>query len=251
MSYEPDSLNLVLERVTEAAKSNGLKIISAHFASESSFPQIVWNLSSIDDVTLFVDYAHKLGSDFLYIEKQEISADEIDEAIENLDDSSFDRKSLLKRAKSTNDQIGLMRVFFVSKNPSIAFFLEVESKIHSLLYGDDEFEHDEDESYAISDEELDSSTKSLAENSKFQLAKNFSQRLLAGKRHFSNEIKNDSDFPIYEIVNRASDLYELDIKPLQEEALAESAQRLLDKGMTKKDIAKKLNISPSRLSKLI
>ena len=46
-------------------------------------------------------------------------------------------------------------------------------------------------------------------------------------------------------------IYEMDIKPSLDEALAEKAEKLLNDGLSKKDIAKKLDITIGRLSKLL
>ena len=251
------SLDSVLERIDSLARNKEVALIPGFLSNEFLVPQVHWSLEKIEDIELFFEQASRLGSGVLVLDKVSICNEDIESAILKLDqngDTADEKRKELANALGESERLGMVRLHFLSTTPAAVFSLEMQTELNSLLFDEqdeDDWDDEDDDVSSISNEELDQASERLARDKKFQSANKNSQKALIAKRFFYSELMENDDFPIYEIIERAKCVYEVEIKPELDLQLADEAQKLMDSGMNKKDIAKKLGISTDKLSKLI
>lgn len=252
------SLESYVKKIEELSKANGIDLIRGCLSQEFQIPQIYCEGEEIEDVTRFVNQVSKLGASMLILEVANVEQEDIDSMISSLKgDEDASKIKILKRGLSFAGMPGFLRLSFISNQPNAVFQIELETELNSLLH-DEDAEDDDDEYFDELDDvtipkrkEIERFSNELANDKRFQSATNDSQRLLIAKRMFADQSENYDHFMFDQIMRDAMAIYEMDIKPSLDEALAEKAEKLLNDGLSKKDIAKKLDITIGRLSKLL
>lgn len=263
MNIEIESLEPILERVERFLAQQKIPVISGAMSDSGNFPQVDWCLRDLSGVDLFLEQFVQLGSRFMLLDQSTIERVDIEEAVSALEEgddefgvSGQERIDELKRALESAGVIGSIQlVFFSATPPYIQFTLSLRTKLYSLIFEretDDETEgYDEDYEPLLSDEEIEEAANRLANDKNFQLAANKGNRVVVAQRIFKSDLREHIDFPLLDIVHRASGIFQVDILPQQELELADQARQLEEQGLTRADIAKKLSITTARLRKLI
>ncbi len=259
MKSEIESLEPYLKEIQELATTHKLAIVRGFLSEDLHLPMVNCEADTMEDVVRFIAHAVKLEAGLLILDEGKIESNDIENAIsenEGDEDSDDAITDALTGGRSRVGTTGIFRLSFISDKPSAVFQIVLETTLNELLHGENEEDdsgddYDSDDEPSFTEEEIQGFSNTLARDEKFQAASKNSQKLLVAKRVFSEQLREDSYFPLDDIMENATAIFEVDIKPSLNEALAEKAQELLDGGMSKKDIAKKLGISTERLSKLI
>lgn len=216
-------------------------------------PEIIWSSENHDLIKKFVDASKSANALCMVAESVRLSEDDVESAIEEAEeDGNIDRVRDLKAIRSEINSITRLVLSFVPSSSSVVFTTEIVSEAYELLNPDDESDDvEEDESDDLDEQEIEDAANALARDEKFMAATKKAQRILIAKRKFSSEEWGKQSWSIQEIVDRATTVFELDVAPQREQQLAEVASKLFNNGSTKAEIAKKLGISVTKLSKIL
>jgi|GEM_PF-3472785 len=255
MSAKIISLEPYLKKIEELSKVGDFDLVRGFVSQDFQIPQVNCEAEKLDDLFQFFSLASKLNASVLILELINISREDIDSAILHFEASEEIAKvKKLKQGLARVGLPGLLRLSFFGNQPSAVFQIELETELNSFLHIEDE-DNDEDGDFddvtIPKDKEIEQFSLELANDRNFQAATNDTQRQLIAKRIFAAQSEKYDYFLIDRIVQEAMAIYEMDIRPSLESVLSEKAEKLLQDGLSKKDIAKKLGITLGRLSKLI
>ncbi len=247
LEIRPENLEPLLEAARSIAEGYQLKIVSG-WLSESRFaPQVNWQFDGTRSLQDFLGFAAKQNAGFVIVDPIRVNRGDIEAA--------FDRpaaETLREKMKLSGrvGQLALLRLMFVSSSPTTVHSLEVLSDWYALIFPEDM----RAAALGVNDltpEELGEAADRLARDPRFHEASNRTQREYVARKTFSAELRHDELYPIEEVILQASQIYETEIRPEVEAKLADEAQKLYDQGIPRGDIARRLNLSLFRLSRLI
>lgn len=238
-------LENVAGEVREKASHLGMSIVPGYFGSDKQ--PIFYNtykeeISAVE----FVTVAHQSGAKVLLLSVQVVTEDD-------LEDDGRDASKLNEVRKYLGR---VCRIQMYAQLGGSDTFLEWEDYTEwaADFFGwNDHDEWDDDEDPEESGEEWEKAVEALANDAKFQAAKNTSQRTRAAATFFkaNPDLEPDEGYSEYGLVREAFDHFEMEIKPVLDDKLAEEAQRLLDAGLNRSQVAKQLKITTDRLRKLV
>lgn len=121
--------------------------------------------------------------------------------------------------------------------------------LHDSILDRLELEQEEGEEPELSEDELEKYTRQLARDVHFQRAKTKHVRYQIARRLFKEE---EEVWPyLDEITESAYAIIETELRPEQEQALADKAYKLLDNGLSQRAVAQWMNLSQGKLSRIL
>jgi len=275
MATTNESLETLWSEIELNCEKNEITLMDGFINNENNLTVIICNYTQRKDLSNFLNLIKKSGSNIFISTVYRITHDEMKEALDDL----YEEQELIEKRLNEElvkpERLSFIGLSFLSASPNAIFTMEIQSELHEIMFeneadeDDDDYDYDNDDSYDEDDDEdndgstyrtysprypeevVDSFAQKLVNDPKFQKHTSFDQRQEYAKRLFNENVKAYDGFQLYEITVKATTLYKLDILPKIEEELADKAQKLLDDGMKKKDIALELGITISKLSKLI
>jgi hypothetical protein len=247
LETRPENLEPLLEATKSIAEGYSLKLVSG-WMSESRFaPQINWQFEGSKTLQEFLGFAAKQGSGFVIVDPIRVNRSDIEAAFERPATESLREKMKLSGRVG---QLALLRLVYVSPSPCSIHSLEVLADWYALIFPEDSRQLTAGMN-DLTPEEMVEAADRLARDVRFHEATNRTQREYVARKVFAAELRHDELYPLEEVIGQAAQIYESEIRPELEAKLAEEAQKLYDEGVPRGDIARRLNLSLFRLSRLI
>ena len=248
LELRPENLEPLLQAAQTIAEGYQLKVVSGWLSDGRYAPQVNWQFDGDRTIQEFLGFAAKQGCGFVLIDPIRVNRGDVEAA--------FDRptmESLRDKMKLSGrvGQLALLRLLFVSSNPTTIHSLELLAEWYALVFPEDPRHGLGATLNDLSPEEMQEAADRLARDSRFHETTNRTQREYVARKIFAAELKHDELYPLEDVVAQASQIYESEIRPEVEAKLAEEAQKLYDSGVSRGDIARRLNLSLFRLSRLI
>ncbi len=247
LEIRPDNLEPLLEAARSIAEGYQLKIVCGWLSEGRYAPQVNWQFDGSRSLQDFLGFAAKQNAGFVLIDPIRVNRSDVEAAFERPATESLREKMKLSGRVG---QLALLRLLFVSPNPTTVHSLEVLSEWYALVFPEDL----RVAAMGVGDltpEEVVEAAERLARDPRFHEASNRTQREYVARKVFAAEICHDELYPFEEIILQASQIYESEVRPEVEAKLAEEAQKLYDQGVPRGDIARRLNLSLFRLGRLI
>lgn len=246
LEIRPENLDPVLDAAKSIAEGYQLKVVSG-WLSESRFaPQVNWQFEGSRTIQEFLEFAARQKAGFVLVDPIRVNRGDVEAAFDRPTNESLREKMKLS---SRVGQLALLRLLFVSPSPATVHCLEVLSEWYALV-----FPEELRAAVAVNDltlEEMGEAADRLARDPRFHETTSRTQREYVARKVFAAELRHDELYPLEEVIAQASQIFESEIRPETEAKLAEEAQRLYDQGISRSDIARRLNLSLFRLSRLI
>ncbi len=246
LEMRPDNLEPLYEAAKSIAAGYQLKVVPGWLSENRFAPQVNWQFDGTRSVQDFLEFAASQKSGFVVVDPIRVNRSDVEAAFDRPNaDSLRDKMKLSTRV----GQLALLRLMFVSPSPATIHSLEVLSEWYALV-----FPEELRPGSMINDltaEEMGEAADRLARDPRFHEASSRTQREYVARKIFAAELRHDELYPLDEIVQQASQIFESEIRPEAEAKLADEAQRLFEEGVSRGDIARRLNLSLFRLSRLI
>lgn len=249
-----DDLLQTKERLLAAIKAESLETFVGAYPY-NNVPEIHWNSELEPDAGIFVKVAKSLGAQAIYVNWVVFSEDHLEEALpedlEGTDDPSVrERNRAVSEFKRYVGAVASVRGGFFLHGVFHVFEQETEwYEEFGVLIG-------EEESDEVSDhrrgpeltEEAQSWAEKLARHPSFGRAKGWNQRNYLLRKLAGREI---SHLPVEAILTQAENIYEVDVRPNEEQLLAEQVREMKEKGLSIIAIAGKTNLPRERVRMLL
>lgn len=255
-----DDLLKTKENLLVAIRNEGLQTFFGSYPSES-VPEIDWNSELEPDPASFVALSKALGVKVLYVNWIVFGQKELDEAIiEDVGEDSVTREtdpSISEHNKSVKE---LERYVGSTASVRAGFFLDGVFHVFQqettwyeefgkLLASIEESEDDagDDQESKLSERAQFWADK-LAHEPPFGRAKSSGPRKYLLSKLAGKELEQ---LPVKAILAQAENIYEVDVRPSEEQRLAEEVRQLKEKGLSLAAIAGRTGVSRERVSMLL
>lgn len=242
----PETLEPLLESVQSIAEGYQLKLVPGWLSETKYAPQINWQFEGTRTIQDFLGLAAKQGVGSVILDPIRVTRGDVEAAFERPVGELKDRMKLSTRV----GQLALLRLVFITPSPTTIHSLELLSDWYALIFPED-LRIGGQEWNQLTPEEMLEAAERLARDPRFQEATNRTQREFAARKVFAAELRHDELYPIEEVAAQAGQIFDSEIRPELEGKLAEEAQKLYDQGIPRGEIARRLNLSLFRLSRLI
>lgn len=263
-----ENLNKKWDEIKKSAQDKKQELILGAIP-ESNAIQIILSEKETTCINTFFTKANELNAIAVVADLCRLEQLDLDQEIEKLEDadedsepseSDLERLAELKKLSKEIDSITKITLSFVTPT-NVIFILELGSSLHEFVFENDE-EGDDDDDFFDEDgndevelpepteEEVEQATEKLVNDAKFQAATTNPKRLTVANLMFQVEFKKyGRAWPFHQILDEAKYKFDTEIKPKQEQELMSKIEKLKEQGLSKKDIAKELNVLMSIVSK--
>lgn len=104
------NLDTLKREILEYLESSGFVVFHSHAGGLQGLPMVTWDTERYPDYQMFLDTARKVGCKLILFAARDFEESEIDEALEQLDDSDFpaeDRMEMERRVRSARGYEGV------------------------------------------------------------------------------------------------------------------------------------------------
>ena len=268
MTTTTESLEILWDEIRSLCEKNKIQLFNGIINENENSLIVVCNFFQKQDIANFIEIFKTSNSLALIASTYKITHEEIQEAIDDLYDIQIEKKNKLNDELRKPERISFISLSFLATNSNTIYRFEIQSPLHETLFDDEGFEEDELSYDGEEDEDFDDendfdeeshddqsrdynervnqlyspsgieeNAKEIANDSHFQKLTNFDQRIRYAKKFFAEKSKEYYDFPFFEIVNSATEIFKIEILPQIEEELSKRAQELHDLGHKKIEIA--------------
>lgn len=250
-----DDLLKTKQMLLSAVAKEGMLTFLGAYPSEDVH-EIHWNSELESDPSKFVSLAKSLGAKALYVNWIVFEKNSLDEAtIEESDEDEgqdalttehnekvAEFKRYLGKVASVRAGFFLDGIFHVFDTET-SWYQEFGELIADV---DDEEDVEEDEA-ALSESALAWAEK-LARDPTFGRTKGW-----GAKKYLLGKLSGQefSQLPVDAIISRAEDIYEVDVKPIEERRLAEQVREMKERGLSIVAIAGQLDLPRERVQRLL
>lgn len=271
-----DDLAAEVKALEQTCQEHAITVIPGTFEREG-MPTVNWETPAPNDLTIYFNLVKSVSNPLVVLEKYEFD----EEAFEELrtgNSEADDDTSVLTGEEETADrelleELDTLRTkysrFYGSLHTytlnwikdGVCYTYEREADWYGELIADLQELNDKLEAALAEDEseeevpeltkvEIGNFASELARDELFQRATNQASRRFAFQRRHP-DIAENHPREIPEIIDQAKGIFELEIKPEQEESLDQQITDLSNQGLNKEQIARKLRISVTRVRKVV
>ncbi len=244
-----DDLLRAKESLLDSIEKQGLETFYGAYPSDS-IPEINWDPETEPDPAKFIALAKTLGVKILYVSWVVFGQDDLDEAViddlENDDSSVSEHNESVRKFERYIGCVASVRAGF--------FFDRVFHVFHQETDWHEEFgeliasETSEDESESALSEEDQAWADKLAHHPEFGRTKGWGPRKYLLAKIVGKDL---GQLPVNEILSQAENIFEVDIRPIEEQRLAKEIWQLKQEGMSLVAIAGRTGLSRDRVSMLL
>jgi hypothetical protein len=268
-----DELTREIDDIAHAAADLSLTIVPGSI-HELKFPVVEWDTSSPSTWKTYLAMAKTLGSSYVVLEKYDFDQTALEqlgperpegeereefEDEEQADGANEFEATWEKITQEYSEHYGSLSAFalyYFSNGICHRYDREADwytklTNAASALKEEMEAaqaESEEEEIPELTEEEIEEMASELAKYEVFQNATNQNARRFALKKKFP-KLAEEHHQQIFEIIDQAKGIFELEIKPELEKALENQIADLAKQGLSKDQIAKKLKLPVSRVKK--
>lgn len=261
----PSHTDLLRTRLEEleswAARSDAI-LLPGDFEDPTGVPTLSYRQSEPEDWSEFLEALERLRVKVIAVDARKMDQADWDYAQESATEAeSSPAQELvmgaLQDCKPCIGEIALLDVHaYAMEPPLIVRWFEARDWYNVVFAVEDELDDDEDfseEDEAASDwpsERVERVAREVAEQPQFQRASNMSHRGYAVRKFLGDDAPED-DYIIDCIAREAANIFQMEIVPKQEEALAAKAKELASQGMRPREIADELGITLPRARRIL
>lgn len=265
------NLEAILTAIEQFAKDKNIRLLEGTLSDDDALPTLLKTVpteseGSQDSFLYLLELAADIQSKFLIVEVGRLASENIEDALEQLDDASDDEElahdqseidDLRRKLKSYRSHIGKIdwiRLRVPLPGMALSYSVEEFQEWNDLVYGIDDFLSGE--SKVEPEPKLTKANKktiieAIARNEQFAGAKTNTDIDLV-ITEVADELK--IKIPGYEwpeIRNQAKSYFNMKVKPEQRKHLSRRAKQMRDDGLSKMEIRRELGISEGALHELL